>query len=409
MIRVLICGDINPSWRQEAEILLTRDREDYERGVAAGVLPKEEPRLPKVSAIFAPREEEVRLHLNRFNPQVVVSLRNKPRPLLLMSLHDRLKWLHLEEAPSPVALKVKIYETYLSHALFPSRGEKESPRVSVFTPTFNAANFIAGTYESLTRQTYRNWEWVVLDDGSTDDTPKIVASWAANDARVRLFRPVDRNFGNIGRVKHYTTGLCVGEYLVELDHDDCLTEDALAEVVQAFASDPEVGMVYSNFAEFIEGKGDHYYPEWMDRGRYRRTMYQERYYLEALAYNVYGEVEGIGPVIREMTICPNHVRAFRRSELWRVGGYNPELVMGDDYDLLIRFFCQSKMKHLPKLLYLYRIHSNTWARFNELARFIFPMIAKRWEPEILRRIEELKGRGEWGREIQGRRGHSPIV
>ena len=242
-----------------------------------------------------------------------------------------------------------------------------------------------------------------MDDGSTDGTPETIAGWAAFDSRIRFFRPVDRNYGNIGRVKRYATGLCLGKYLLELDHDDLLTEDALTEVVAAFETDSDLGFVYSNFAEFIEGGGDHYYPDWEERGRYRRTPYKNRYYLEALAYDVYGDVDELGPVIKEMSVCPNHVRAFRRTELDRIGGYNPRLVMGDDFDLMIRMFCLSKIKHIDKLLYLYRIHSNTWARFNEFARFLFPAVRQRWEPDIDRRIAELKEQGKWLPEPQGRR------
>ncbi|MDY6852938.1 MAG: glycosyltransferase [Thermodesulfobacteriota bacterium] len=411
MIRVLICGEIDPGWRQKAEIFLTRGRDEYKRGLAGKTLPQESPRLPRVYPTFALREDEAGRQLNKVNPQVIISLKAKPRPVLMMSCLDRLKWFHFDETPSPEHLKQTIYEVYLSQALFPHPGEKGQPLVSVFTPTYNSGTYLSQAYQSLTAQTYRNWEWVIIDDGSTDETPRNVTSWAANDTRIRFFRPVDRNFGNIGRMKHYASGLCMGGYLVELDHDDILTDNALAEVVAAFEADPDLGFIYSNFAEFVEGGGDHYYPNWLDRGRYRRTLYQDRYYMEALAYDVYGDVEGLGPVIKDMTICPNHIRAFRRTELYKVGGYNPRLVMGDDFDLIIRMFCHSKIKHIPKLLYLYRIHSNTWARFNEFARFFLPLVVQRWEREIDQRIGQLKKEGQWLTKVQGRRGQGsgPVI
>ena len=85
--------------------------------------------------------------------------------------------------------------------------------------------------------------------------------------------------------------------------------------------------------------------------------------------------------------------------------------MGDDFDLIIRMFLYSKVKLLPKLLYLYRIHNNTWARFNEFAITFLPLVMQRWEKEIDRRIEELKNQGIWLPEAQGRRGQGsgPIV
>ncbi|MBU2547109.1 MAG: glycosyltransferase [Proteobacteria bacterium] len=406
MIRVLICGSIDSEWRREAEIFLCRDREEYDRGLADGTLTPEPLRLPRVYPTFVPDEERVPWEMGRVMPQVIVSLGSTPKALVLINPQDQLKWYHFEGPPTPEVLKKTIYEVYLSQALFPNPGERDRPLVSVFTPTYNPGPYLTQAYRSLTAQTWRNWEWVVIDDGSTDETPRTLAAWAAHDSRIRFFRPVDRNYGNIGRMKRYASGLCLGEYLIELDHDDILTENALAEVVTAFQEEPELGFVYSNFAEFVEGGGDHYYPDWLDRGRYRRTEYQGRLYLEALAYEVYGDVVGIGPVIKDMTICPNHIRAFRAGELWRVGGYNPRLVMGDDFDLIIRMFCQSKIKHLDKLLYLYRIHANTWARFNEFARFFLPIVVQRWEPEIDRRIEALKKAGRWIETPQGRPGQS---
>lgn len=411
MIRVLICGSFNTVWQDQCRIFLTRDRDAYEQGLKNGCLGEEIPRLPNVYPLFARSEKDVVEQLNQAGPHVIISLGTRPRPLLLMNLQNRLKWYHFDDTPGPEQLKRKIFEVYISYALFPNPGEKDQPLVSVYTPTYNSGVYLKEAYRSLTEQTYRNWEWVLVDDGSTDNTPRLISGWAAHDSRIRFFHHGDKNLGNIGRMKHYASGLCTGKYLVELDHDDLLTEDALAEVVNVFESDPELGFVYSNFAEFTDNGKDHYYPNWLDRGRYRRTLYRDRHYLEALAYDILGDVEGRGPVIKDMTICPNHVRAFRREELYKVGGYNPHLVMGDDFDLIIRMFLYSKVKLLPKLLYLYRIHNNTWARFNEFAITFLPLVMQRWEKEIDRRIEELKNQGIWLPEAQGRRGQGsgPIV
>ena len=407
MLRVLICGSINADWRREVEPYLIRDRAEYDQGLKEGTLTKESIRLPRVYPTFAEREKDVIRALNQINPQVIISLIQRPKPLLLMSHKDRLKWYHFEHFPRHEQLKITIYEVYLNHALFPNPKERGQPLVSVYTPTYNSSACLAKAYKSLSTQTYTNWEWVIIDDGSTDGTPKMVSAWAYHDIRIWFFRPMCGNLCNIGRMKHYATGLCEGKYLVELDHDDMLTSNALSDVVDAFEADADLGFVYSNFAEFLEDGRSNYYPDWMDRGRYRKTEYEGHVFLWALAYDVYGEVVGRGPVIKDMTVCPNHVRAFRRTELMKVGGYNPRLVMGDDYDLMIRMFCYSKIRHLSKLLYLYRYENNTWAHYNEFARFIFPVIAQRWEKEIDRRIEELKHNGLWLTEPQGLPGQDP--
>ena len=273
--------------------------------------------------------------------------------------------------------------------------------VSVYTPTYNPGPFLLEAYDSLKSQTYGNWEWVVVDDGSIDGTKRTLRELSELDHRVRVYFPQRAGQANIGLIKRTCTGLCLGDILVELDHDDLLTSDCLAEVAGAFAADPELGMVHSNFAEFYPDGSAHTYPEWVDRGRYHQTQYQGHAYTEALAYDVYGDVYGAGPVIQHMAVCPNHVRAFRASELWRIGGYNPDLTLADDYDLMIRMFVHSKIGHIPKMLYLYRIHDNTWSRFNDFARWMFNIVEKRWRVELERRIDELKAQGLWNPEPQG--------
>ncbi len=398
MLRVLICGLINQEWKEELDGYLRLEGEgEQERDTGGNGVS-----LPGFYPTFVERERDLAKSVNRVNPQVIISLVQKPKYLMLMAHQDRLKWYHFQEIPDPVRLKTTVYEVYLAHSLFPHPGKRKMPLLSVFTPTYNSSGYLDRAYKSLSRQTYNNWEWIVVDDGSDDGTPEMVSSWAENDTRISFFRHGGSNLGNIGCMKHYAAGVCRGKYLVELDHDDMLTPDALSVVVQAFESDPGLGFVYSNFAEFMDDGKANYYPDWMDRGRYRKTECEGLIYLEALAYDIYGDVFGRGPVIKDMTVCPNHLRAFRRTELFRVGGYNPHLVMGDDYDLMIRMFCRSKVKHLPRLLYLYRYQENTWARHTRFARFIFPVILRRWENEIDARIDELKKRGVWLKEPQGK-------
>jgi glycosyltransferase involved in cell wall biosynthesis len=130
--------------------------------------------------------------------------------------------------------------------------EDQLPKVSIFTPTHNAEKFIAETWEAVREQTYENFEWVIVDDGSTDDTVKILKEFRAADPRIKIFEfpPTNR----IGYLKKAATGLCTGSILVELDHDDWLTTNCLQRVVDTFATDPKIGMVYSNSAEYYRNR-----------------------------------------------------------------------------------------------------------------------------------------------------------
>ncbi len=88
---------------------------------------------------------------------------------------------------------------------------------------------------------------------------------------------------------------------------------------------------------------------------------------------------------------PNHLRAWRRDEYWRIGGHNPNLHVADDYELIIRTFLHAEMRHIPKLCYIQYLNtgSNTQdARRSEIQRLV-RSIREYYEPQIQARLEQL--------------------
>ena len=89
--------------------------------------------------------------------------------------------------------------------------------ISVITPTYNRAHLLPRVMQSLLRQTCDQWEWVVVDDGSTDNTSRIVAGWAAENARIRLV--TEANTG-LALARNAGIAAAKGRYLTFLDSDD---------------------------------------------------------------------------------------------------------------------------------------------------------------------------------------------
>lgn len=289
-----------------------------------------------------------------FQPQVIVTSEFIPASLNVAPFEIRKKWIHVDPLVSKEDLIAAIENCYSSN-LWGHVLQDRHPLVSVYTSVYNTGDFLRDTYQSLREQTYNNWEWVVVDDESTDETWERLQAIAREDIRVRPVRI--KHSGSIGTVKDIATRLAYGPYLVELDHDDRLTDFALEEIKNAFEADPEVGMVYSNFAEFYADGSPHRYEDAFWKDRYRETVYHNRTYLECRAPNVY---DAFGPAFTDqfawyLTVGPNHVRAYRASELRRLGGYSHNLPVADDWDLFARFYFYSKIRHLDKLLYLYRL------------------------------------------------------
>ncbi|MNL12039.1 putative teichuronic acid biosynthesis glycosyltransferase TuaG [compost metagenome] len=93
-----------------------------------------------------------------------------------------------------------------------------SELVSIITPTYNAEKFITETLKSVQNQTYQNWEMILVDDASTDETVKIISDFAEKDSRIKLFK-LEKNSGN-GFARNIALEKSVGKYIAYLDADD---------------------------------------------------------------------------------------------------------------------------------------------------------------------------------------------
>jgi len=248
--------------------------------------------------------------------------------------------------------------------------------ISLITPT-NNPRYLAEAYQSLQAQTYQDWEWVIVPNGG--------ASWiTCSDSRVRVIPSAVT--GNVGAVKRFACEQAKGEIIAELDHDDLLTPLALEQTVKAFADDPRLGASYSNFAEFGMPDWTPYCYNECYGWRYRPRQFYGRAFQETRAF------PPMPAIFMSIAFGPNHLRAWRVSEYWRVGGHNPGLPVADDLDLYCRFYLQSKLRHIDDCLYLYRNHpDNTWRLMQEQVNRLAWEIIDRNRVPIVERWAELEG------------------
>ncbi len=294
-----------------------------------------------------------------FRPDIIMTTGFIPGALGSASFELRKRWIHMSADTKPEDAMRAIENCYNFNLWNEHQYQKTNPLISVFTGSYNTGDYLRDTYQSLREQKYSNWEWVVVDDHSTDGTWERLEALAKEDIRVRPFRSGKR-VEKIGGVKDMATRLSKGVYLVELDHDDMLTDSALAEIRDAFDKNPDVGFVYSNCSNFFENGSFHRFNDDFWKTRYRETEYRGRKWTECLNPDIY---DRFGPEFTQqfgwfLTVGPNHVRAFRAKTLFDLGGYNPNLLVADDWDLYARFFLYSKCHHIDKMLYLYRFKDN---------------------------------------------------
>lgn len=123
------------------------------------------------------------------------------------------------------------------------------PKVSIILPAYNAELTVAEAIESMLNQTYRDWELIVINDGSKDNTEQVIRSFT--DARIRYIA----NEGNKGLIYTLNRGisLAIGEYIARMDADDIAFPTRLEKQVNYLDSHPEVIVLGTGFETFGEG------------------------------------------------------------------------------------------------------------------------------------------------------------
>jgi len=124
-----------------------------------------------------------------------------------------------------------------------------SPLISVIIPCHNYGRFVGEAIDSVRQQTYSNWEIILVDDGSVDDTQTVVARYCAADTRIKYhYQPQQ----GVSAARNTGFGLASGEYLQLLDADDMLAPGKFAGQLALFAEHPGTALVYGDTYSFRE-------------------------------------------------------------------------------------------------------------------------------------------------------------
>lgn len=214
-------------------------------------------------------------------------------------------------------------------------------KVSVCIPTYNRANYLVNSVNSVLSQTYKDFELIICDDGSTDDTPTVVSQW--DDSRIRYIRHTK----NIGRSKNMRSGFdaAQGNYFIKFDDDDALTPEFLEKTVAVLDAEPTVDFVCTN--HWVIDK----------HGNRVESATKEN----AAKWGKDKLKPGIIPDLMRQTFQYQSLQVgstlFRRACLQDVDYMRPEADGCEDFDLLVRLAIALKQGYfLPEYLMEYRFH-----------------------------------------------------
>jgi glycosyltransferase involved in cell wall biosynthesis len=261
----------------------------------------------------------------------------------------------------------------------------EFPKVSIFTTTYKTGARFFRPLNSIIAQTYDNWEWIIVDDSPGMENFDFIQS-VITDPRIKVFKPHIAS-GRIGEVKKWASALASGTILVEIDHDDEFTNTCLELIVKAFKMYPNAGFAYTDCCEVWESTGENfeYAADWaLGFGSYRDEEYNGK------TYRVTNYPDINSKTIRHIVGCPNHARAWRKNLFDAIGGFNPDIHVADDYDLMLRTFLTTRMVHIKKFGYIqYKSHnSQTVVRNREIQRLV-RYLREYYDPAIHNRCLQL--------------------
>jgi glycosyltransferase involved in cell wall biosynthesis len=201
------------------------------------------------------------------------------------------------------------------------------PKISIVLPTRNQANYLSHSLDGIANQTFRDFELIVVDDGSTDSTPQVLA-----DYQSRLgFELLRQAHAGLPTALNVGFAQAQGTHLTWTSSDNIMLPSMLETLSAALDGNPEVGMVYS---------------DWYDIGDAGEIIRAVR----TLDYD---------PLV---LLRHNYIRAsfmYRRQCRDEVGDYDPDMKYKEDHDYWLRIARRWPMKRVPEPLYQYRLHSRS--------------------------------------------------
>lgn len=204
-------------------------------------------------------------------------------------------------------------------------------KFSILIANYNNGKYFRDCYNSLVNQTYENWEAIIVDDASTDDSVEVIKSIIKDDPRFKLYHNAVNQ--GCGFTKRECMEYAEGELCAYLDPDDAIYTQALEKTINEFANTTDIVATYSQMMLC----DDNLVPDKIFAST--KQVYNSRYFFN----------------------CPiqfAHFFTFKKEAYLKTSGINPALRSAVDQDLYLKILEYGDVKYIKEPLYLYRLHSD---------------------------------------------------
>lgn len=241
-----------------------------------------------------------------------------------------------------------------------------NPLVSVIIPTFNRAHLILDTLKSIKNQTYNNWECIIVDDGSTDNTEIVLKSYINTDSRFKFYNSPINLLKGPNSCRNYGFKKSSGEYVYWFDSDDILMSDALETYVNSSSKNIDVVIAKLERVDFNNSLSR------KENNIFSKNLIED-YFIGKVAFYICG---------------PFWKRSFLEKQIYL---FDESIKNLDDWDFNLRMLYEKpKIYFINKVLIKYRIHDNSLSK--EINKLNFQEIQSEFKARE-KHIELLKNIG----------------
>ena len=237
------------------------------------------------------------------------------------------------------------------------------PNVSVLMSIYNSEAYLREAIESILNQTYTEYEFIIVDDGSDDESPHIIREFAKLDSRINLL--TQKNMGLATALNNGFT-LCKGKYIVRMDADDVSLPYRISEQVEYLDNNPNCVLV-GGLAKVISESG------------------------EVLGIGSGGphKVTNLYSFPPRIAVSLHPLITVRKSALCAVNGYREEFTSAQDYDLFVRLSAIGSIDNPNRIMLLYRKHDDSVSRNKLLQQERFAALSELQAVSSLRKTGQL--------------------